>query len=218
MDKKIKALCVRAEDYKENDKVLTLISQDRGKIVASAKSVRSINSKLKMSCSPLCYGEFIFAEKNGRMTIIGCSIINNYLSCWKDINKYSASQIITETLDKIAEEDLPIEEELKIALIALTYIDNEETSPYIFSVWFLCRLYTLLGIELDKFSSIPDKYKKIIHSITAIEPEYLGSLEITSSNLYYLLSYLGSILNEDMSIKLHSIAEAIKMINLIDKE
>lgn len=218
MDKKIKALCVRAEDYKENDKILTLISQDRGKIIASAKSVRSINSKLKMSCSPLCYGEFIFAEKNGRLTIIGCSIINNYLSCWQDINKYSASQIIIEALDKISEEDLPIEEELKIALIALTYIDNEETSPYIFSAWFLCKLSALLGIELDKFSTIPEKYKKIIQSIAIVEPEYLGSLEITLSNLYYIFSYLGSILIEDMSIKLNSVIEAMKMINLIEKE
>lgn len=209
---KVKALCVRTEDYKENDKILTLISLEKGKIIASAKSVKKITSKLKMSCSPLCFGEFILFEKAGRYTVIGCSVEDNFLLCWSDINKYSSSQIVLETLNKITKEEMPCENELKLALVTLSYINLESASPFIFSLWFLIKLFAILGIDIDGQNTIPEKSRILLKSISTMEPSDLGALDITSGTLYKLFVLIGYIYSEDFSININSLKEAMKLI------
>ncbi|MDD4120867.1 MAG: DNA repair protein RecO [Clostridia bacterium] len=212
MEVKYRALCVKTDDYKENDKLITLVTAERGKILASAKSVKKINSKLKLPCTAPCYGEYILTENVGRHAIIGCSLEECFLGCWQDIKKYSATQIVLEVLEKTTEEGMDASGELKKALIALTYINHEDISPFIFSLWFLTSLFPGLGIDLRSHNTIPPKYLQLIIAISDMQPSDLGTLEITSGELYKMFVFIGHLFLEDVSVNICSLKEALKML------
>ena len=61
-----KALVLRAVDYKESDKILTLLTQDMGKLTASARGARRKGSALAAGCQLLCWSEMVLFEYRGR--------------------------------------------------------------------------------------------------------------------------------------------------------
>ena len=52
MEIKVNALVLRAADYGENDKILTLLTAERGKLTAGIKGVRKSGAKLKFAAQP----------------------------------------------------------------------------------------------------------------------------------------------------------------------
>ena len=70
---KVNALMLRATDYLENDKILTLLTAERGKITAGIKGVKKAGAKLKFAAQPFCFAEYILAERGGRYTVTQAS-------------------------------------------------------------------------------------------------------------------------------------------------
>ena len=52
MESKTDALLLRAVDYGENDKIVTLLTADRGKIAAAVKGVKNAGAKLRFAAQP----------------------------------------------------------------------------------------------------------------------------------------------------------------------
>ncbi len=50
---------LRATDYLENDKILTLLTAEMGKITAGIKGVKKAGAKLKFAAQPFCFAEYI---------------------------------------------------------------------------------------------------------------------------------------------------------------
>ena len=55
---KTEGLILRETEYKDADKLLTVLTKDRGRLTLRARGVRSRNSKLKSGCQLLAYTEF----------------------------------------------------------------------------------------------------------------------------------------------------------------
>ena len=49
MEVKVNAIVIRAIDYKDNDRILTLYSLEKGKITAGIKGVKKAGAKLKFA-------------------------------------------------------------------------------------------------------------------------------------------------------------------------
>lgn len=111
----VNALVLRAVDYKDSDKILTLYSLERGKITASIKGVKKSGAKLKFASEPFAFCEYVLAEKQGRYTVIGATYIDSFFSLRTDILKYYASAVVGEALNR-----LTIENESDNALFSLT--------------------------------------------------------------------------------------------------
>lgn len=77
MEEKLNALCVRVVDYKDNDRLITLCTAEKGKILVKATGVKNPKAKLKFAASPLCFGEYIVVENKGRYTLKGCEAYDN---------------------------------------------------------------------------------------------------------------------------------------------
>ncbi len=111
----VNALVLRAVDYKDSDKILTLYSLERGKITAGIKGVKKSGAKLKFASEPFAFCEYVLAEKQGRYTVIGATYIDNFFSLRTDILKYYASAVVGEALNR-----LTVESESDTALFSLT--------------------------------------------------------------------------------------------------
>ena len=57
----VNGLMLKSADYKENDKILTLLTAEKGKITAGIKGVRKAKAKLKFAAQPFCFAEYVLS-------------------------------------------------------------------------------------------------------------------------------------------------------------
>lgn len=93
---KVNALMLRAVDYLENDKILTLLTAERGKLTAGIKGVKKAGAKLKFAAQPFCFAEYILAERGGRYTVTQASECESFYELRADINKFYAACAVCE--------------------------------------------------------------------------------------------------------------------------
>ncbi len=106
MEIKVNAVVTRAIEYKENDKILTLYSYEKGKITAGIKGVKKSGAKLKFASEPFCFAEFILANKGDRNTVINATFIDSFYNLRTDLLKYYVSNVISETINLIVEQEI----------------------------------------------------------------------------------------------------------------
>ncbi|MBD5585571.1 MAG: DNA repair protein RecO [Clostridia bacterium] len=104
MEIKTNAVMLRAVDYNENDKILTLLSAEYGKITAGIKGVKKPNAKLKFAAQPFCFAEYILARRGGKFTVINCSECESFYDLRTDINKFYAGCAVVEAVNALTYE------------------------------------------------------------------------------------------------------------------
>ena len=58
----VRGIVLRVTDYNDRDAILTLLSQDQGKLTVKARGLRRKNSPLIAPCQLLAFGEFTLFE------------------------------------------------------------------------------------------------------------------------------------------------------------
>ncbi len=97
---------LRSVDYGENDKILTLLTAEYGRITAGIKGVKKAGAKLKFAAQPFCFAEYILAERAGRYTVIQASECESFYDLRCDVNKfYAACSVCEAAIALTAEED-----------------------------------------------------------------------------------------------------------------
>lgn len=90
MEKKLRGIVLTAKDHKENDRLITLFTQE-GRLTAVVKGVKKPAAKLKFAAQLFNYGEYMLAEKNGYHVVANCSQINSfYTLCYRTESYYAA--------------------------------------------------------------------------------------------------------------------------------
>jgi len=87
---------LRAVDYGENDKILTLLSAEEGRITAGIKGVRKAGAKLKFAAQPFCFAEYVLSGNGGRNTVVQASECESFYELRTDINRYFAACAVCE--------------------------------------------------------------------------------------------------------------------------
>lgn len=87
---------LRAVDYLENDRILTLLTAERGRITAGIKGVKKAGAKLKFAAQPFCFAEYVLAERGGRYTVTQASECESFYELRTDVNKYYAACAVCE--------------------------------------------------------------------------------------------------------------------------
>ena len=101
MEITVNALMIRAVDYNENDKILTLLTAERGKISAGIKGVKRAAAKLKFAAQPFCFAEYVLAERSGRFTVTGATECESFYDLRTDINKFYAASAAEEAVNAL---------------------------------------------------------------------------------------------------------------------
>ena len=91
MDVKTEAIVLKAIDYKDNDKLLTLFSPSLGKITAGIRGVKNPKAKLAFAAQPFCFAEYVLAEKGGRYTVTAAYLHESFFELRLDVNAFYAA-------------------------------------------------------------------------------------------------------------------------------
>ena len=104
MDIKVNGVVLRAADYNENDKILTLLTAELGKITAGIKGVKKAGAKLKFAAQPFCFAEFILTRRGDKYTVINASEQESFYDLRTDICRFYAASAATEAANALTYE------------------------------------------------------------------------------------------------------------------
>lgn len=102
MEKKTDGIVIRSVDYKENDKILTLLTADGGKTTMGIKGVKRNGAKLKFAAEMFCFAEYVYSAGRERNTVISASLYDGFYPLRENIVKYYAACAVAEACNRIA--------------------------------------------------------------------------------------------------------------------
>ena len=126
MELKTDALLLRAVDYGDSDKMVTLLTAEHGKVGAVMKGVKKANAKLKFAAQPFCFAEYVLAQKSDRNTVISASLHDGFYTLSEDVFTFYASAGVLEICDKLSFEGMDSKALLIAAVTALKELRDGE--------------------------------------------------------------------------------------------
>ena len=148
-EKRVKAFLIRAVDYGESDKILSLYSIEEGKISARIKGVKKANSKLRFAAGSFCFGEYILSCSDKGSTVINCTPIELFAPLYDDIVKTYAGYTVCEFLDRFCEEGEENANLCVTVLKTLKEIAYGEAETVLIIVWFFINALKLSGYAIN---------------------------------------------------------------------
>ncbi len=147
MEWKADGLLLRAADYGENDRMVTLLTAERGKVSAAMKGVRKAGAKLRFASQPFCFAEYVFAERNGRMTVTEATLHDGFYGLRTELSTYYAAAAVVEVADVFSGGGLPSGPLLVAAVHALGGLERGETLPTLLN--FMLTALTFAGYPVS---------------------------------------------------------------------
>lgn len=142
---KTEGLVLRETEYKDADKLLTVLTKDRGKLTLRARGVRSRSSRLKSGCQLLAYSEFtVFENKNSQLVDEAVPIML-FLPLREDIEKLSLASYFAQVSEVLSQEDNPGPELLSLCLNALYALSQLDRPQELIKAAFELRAACLAG-------------------------------------------------------------------------
>ena len=142
-----KALVLREADYKESDKILTLLTEQEGKLTVSARGCRKKNSPIAAGCQLLVWGEFTLYEFNGRWAVKETASERLFDGIRTDLEKLSLASYIAEVTEILAGTGQPDPALLSVTLNCLHALDKLSVPPAQVKTAFEWRAMSLAGYE-----------------------------------------------------------------------
>ncbi len=148
-----KALVLRTADMGENDKLLTLLSEEKGKLLVSAKGVRSIKSKNMATCQQFSFGEYTVTERNGGYLYLKESrLLSSFFGVRADIVRLAAAAYILSVTEALAIEGEPDTELLRLTLNSLYLLSEGKRDTALIKAVFELRAMCIEGYLPDLYS------------------------------------------------------------------
>ena len=150
MDTKVKGIVLNSKDYKESDKLLSILSLEKGKILVVAKGVKKAKSKFKAYAQPFCFANFeLTGSKNGAYVLTGVNEIENFYSLTSNINKFEYAFCILEIAEKICKENVLYPRLFLEILKSLQALTDEEINEKTVLIKFILNLLNFEGVNIN---------------------------------------------------------------------
>jgi len=152
---KVKGLVIKETGVGENDKVLTILAENLGKIQAWAKGSKKLKSPLTASSQCFTYAIFELFKNKDTYTINQAEIIESNFNIRNDLESLALASYIAELANKFTYENSADDEILKLTLNTL-YLISKNTKPK----KLIKTVYELRLMELSGF--MPEIYNCVI--------------------------------------------------------
>ena len=147
MFKTTRALVLREVKYKEADKILTVLTEDEGKLTVSARGVMRRGSKIAAACQFLTFSEMTLFENRGKWYVDEAQTVEQFLGLREDIALLALGTYFAELLEAVSDEDSPNPELLRLGLNSLYALGSGLFPPEHIKAVFELRLMCLSGYE-----------------------------------------------------------------------
>ena len=124
-----KALVLRGVDYKESDRILTLFTQEQGKLTVSGRGCRKKGSAIAAGCQLLAWSEMVLYDYQGRWAVKEASTERLFQGIRDDIGRLALGCYFAEAAELLAVEGEENSELLSLILNSLHALDRMQEKP-----------------------------------------------------------------------------------------
>lgn len=146
---RLKGIVVKAKDYQDSDKLVTIFSAERGLIYAKARGVKKNKAKLAFAVQPFAFIEFMLSEKNGFYTIINATSIDQFYDVTLDFDNYIFMMACLEICEKCVKEN-DVQQELFLLLLnSLKKVCYSKAQAMLVFIKFMFEAMKYLGFAFE---------------------------------------------------------------------
>lgn len=98
----VKGLVLRTVDIKDNDRLLTVYTDECGLVSALAKGSRTLKSRKMASTMQFCYSSFVLYERGDKYWIREASLIESFYGIRESIEGLALAAYVVEVLEDVA--------------------------------------------------------------------------------------------------------------------
>lgn len=141
----LKGIVLRYVDYRENDRILTVLTRERGLITVTARACKKKNSPAFSVCEPCIYGEVVAYERGNMLYVSSATAIESFYPIREDYDKLVSVMQILHMTELLAYNRLPSEEIFALCYHSLSYIAYSEQMPIDIELCFAAKFLKLAG-------------------------------------------------------------------------
>lgn len=224
---KLKGIVIKADDYKDSDKLVTIFSAEKGLIRARARGVKKNKAKLAFAVQPFAFIEFMMTERDGFYTIINASSIDQFFGVTSDFDNYIFMLACLEVVQKTVKENENQVDLFLLLLSSLKLVAYENVSSMNVFIKFMIEAMGYLGF-LFVFDKCACCDSKLNENLVGFSYEHNGLLcpkclskqdHLELNKVEYLILKNISSVNIDKLSTLHfpSRDDKISVISLLTK-
>ncbi len=199
---KTRGIVIRKVNFGEADRILTILTSDRGKIRVVAKGVRRPRAKLAGWLDMFADNELELAEGRNLDIVTSASSIQHLASRDLTLQQTGLMFYVCELVDKLLEETNEVAGVFPLLIETLTAISENKISLSIIKTYFEIKLLTILGFA-------PELYRCVV-----------SGKELNGDDELYFSHLLGGVFCEgknqdDFAPKISK--DGIKLLRLLQK-
>ena len=141
----VSALVLRRSEYRDYDRMLTLLTAEHGKVEAVARGCRRPKSELLNAAEPFVCGQYQLYFAHERYSVLQCRVTESFYDLRQDMDRLTLGAKWLKKLESVAVADQEQKELLDMALSALSYLTYSETDIRLLDAMFLMKLLYLSG-------------------------------------------------------------------------
>ena len=142
-----KGLVLREVNYKESDKILTVLTAEEGKLTVSARGCRKKGSAIAAASQLLVWSEFTLYEYQGRWAIKEAVTERQFTGVRSDLDKLALASYFAEVTEALAEEGQTEAGLLSLTLNSLHALEKLPLPSTLVKTAFEWKAMALAGYE-----------------------------------------------------------------------
>jgi len=219
-----KGIVIKETSTGEADRIVTIFTNNRGKIAAVAKGSKRPKNKLAAGTQFLCYSDFVLFKGSELYTVNTCDIIEAFYELRNDIVRLTYAAHMTDIINDVIQENQSSPKVLRLFLNTLYMLSKTQKSPELVTRIFEIRLLSMLGYapyvnaciqcDNDKMDNVSFSFEKCGFLCEKCLPADKSAMKIslgTAKALYYIVhSQLKDLFKFELSPQ---VLQELKVIN-----
>lgn len=142
---KLNGIVLKETDFEDTSKILTLLTDKKGKIQVISKNCKRTHNSLIGVSQPLIYSEFILKKSNDIYLIVSASIIESFFEISKSLDQTIYASYFIELIDNFLDFEQEDENYLRLLLNTLFLLKNN------FDKEVLARIFEIKVLSISGF-------------------------------------------------------------------
>ena len=142
---KTKGIVLREVSYQEQDKLLTVLTEDYGKLTVKARGAKSSRSTMKAAFQLMAYSEMTLMEQQGRYVMTEAVTKELFTELQGDIVLLSLASYFLQVTEAVAQEEDPEPELLSLLMNVLYALGKLKKPQNLVKTVFELRLCSIIG-------------------------------------------------------------------------
>lgn len=141
----VEGVVTKAINIGENDKLIAVLTKDRGLIYAFINNCKQIKSKM-LAASEICsYCKFVLFKNKEKYTVNEVQILSQFSNIRLDVNKLALSCYLLQIVNEVVGENQTSDEYLRLILNSLYVLDNNKKNLTVVKSVFELKVASIAG-------------------------------------------------------------------------